>query len=108
MKSKEELIKQIVILFVILLAVIIVAVILNISGNEKDKQTSINSNKSENITNTENESYNEMLENLKGLLDTSGQDDLQGDTKEPIKTGITEELKTNDNQVVRYEEIWNE
>lgn len=108
MKSKEELIKQIILLFVILLVVIIIAVVLNTIGNNKDKQTSINNNRLENITNTENESYNEMKENLKGLLDTSGQDNLQGDTKETIKTGITEELKTKDNQVVKYEEIWNE
>ena len=50
-----------------------------------------------------------MMDNLKGLLETPAKNEFEdsGTIKQPIKTGIKQELKTNSNEVIQYEEIWN-
>ena len=111
MKSKEELIKQVVILSIALVIVIIIAVVLNVnSKNKYDVPESVTKKVEQNDTNTNNNTdVDEMINNLKGLIDTSNQNQYEdsGTIKEPIKTGVKGELKTENNETIRYEEIWN-
>ena len=48
-----------------------------------------------------------MIKNLKGLIDTSNQNQYEdsGTIKEPIKTGVKGELKTENNETIQYEEM---
>lgn len=106
MKSKEELIKQVVILAIALVVVIVMAICLNMGKGKKDNKE-ITIKNSQNTTVEENN--NEMMDNLKGLLETPTKDEFQdsGTIKQPIQTGIKQELRTNSNEVIQYEEIWN-
>lgn len=106
MKSKEELIKQVVILAIALLVVIVMAICLNMGkGKKEDKEITVKN--SQNTTIEENK--NEMLDNLKGLLETPTQNEFEdsGTIKQPIETGVKQELRTNSNEVIQYQEIWN-
>ncbi len=106
MKSKEELIKQVVILAIALLVVIVVAICLNMGkGKKEDKEITVKN--SQNTTIEENK--NEMMDNLKGLLETPTQNEFEdsGTIKQPIETGVKQELRTNSNEVIQYQEIWN-
>lgn len=107
MKSKEELIKQVVILAIALVVVIVMAIFLNM-GKGKNDNKEITVKNSQNST-VEEKNKNEMMDNLKGLLETSTQNEFEnsGTIKQPIETGIKQELKTNSNEVIQYEEIWN-
>lgn len=107
MKSKEELIKQVIILGIILFAVIIIAVCLNM-GKNKNKIEEITVRNNNSIYSNTNQEK-EMKDNLKGLLDTSTENEFEdsGTIKEPIETGIKEELRTVNNEIVQYQEIWN-
>lgn len=108
MKSKEELIKQVVILGIILLVVIIMAVVLNAGkGNKEVPEIKVQNSQTQN-TNSNN-SKDEMMENLKGLLEPTTKNEYQdsGTIKQPLETGIKEELKTVNNEIIQYEEIWN-
>lgn len=106
MKNKEELIKQIVILSIILLVVIVIAVALNIDKGENEiTEITIKNNQNTDIEQKENK---EMLDNLKGLLVTNPKDTYKNseNMRETIGTGIKEELKTNNDEIIQYEEIW--
>ncbi|MCI9016171.1 MAG: hypothetical protein HFJ53_03260 [Clostridia bacterium] len=106
MKSKEELIKQVVILVIALFVVIVMAICLNMGkGKKDDKEITVRN--SQNTTIEENK--NEMIDNLKGLLEAPTQNEFEdsGTIKQPIETGVKHELRTNSNEVIRYEEIWN-
>lgn len=106
MKSKEELIKQVVILAIALLVVIVMAICLNMGkGKKEDKEITVKN--SQNTTIEENK--NEMMDNLKGLLETPTQNEFEdsGTIKQPIETGVKQELRTNSNEVIQYQEIWN-
>lgn len=106
MKSKEELIKQVVILVIALLVVIVMAICLNMGkGKKEDKEITVKN--SQNTTIEENK--NEMMDNLKGLLETPTQNEFEdsGTIKQPIETGVKQELRTNSNEVIQYQEIWN-
>ena len=111
MKSKEELIKQVVILSVILVVVIIIAVVLNASSKNKyEIPEDVTKKVEQNTIETNNKTdVDEMIKNLKGLIDTSNQNQYEdsGTIKEPIKTGVKGELKTENNETIQYEEIWN-
>lgn len=106
MKSKEELIKQVVILAIALLVVIVMAICLNMGkGKKEDKEITVKN--SQNTTIEENK--NEMMDNLKGLLETPTQNEFEdsGTIKQPIETGVKQELRINSNEVIQYQEIWN-
>ena len=106
MKSKEELIKQVVILVIALFVVIVMAICLNMGkGKKDDKEITVRN--SQNTTIEENK--NEMIDNLKGLLEAPTQNEFEdsGTINQPIETGVKHELRTNSNEVIRYEEIWN-
>lgn len=111
MKSKEELIKQVIILSIALVVVIVIAVVLNISSKNKyEVSENVTKKIEENtIENNNKTDVDEMIKNLKGLIDTSNQDQFEdsGTIKQPIKTGVNGELKTENNETIRYEEIWN-
>lgn len=111
MKSKEELIKQVIILSIALLVVIIIAVLLNVSSKNKyDVPETVTNKVEQNNSNTDNTTdVEEMINNLKGLIDTSNQNQYEdsGTIKEPVKTGVSEELTTENNETIQYEEIWN-
>lgn len=108
MKSKEELIKQVVILIIALIVTIVIAVVLNIgTGNEEMQELTIKENQEQ--TNTTDKKNDELMNNLKGLLEPTTQNEFEdsGTIKEPIDTGIKEELKTYNNEIIQYQEIWN-
>lgn len=110
MKNKEDLIKQVIILSITLVVVIIISIVLNINSKNNENVNEITTNTiEEKTTNTNNTSVDEMINNLKGLIDTSNQNEYEdsGTIKEPIKTGITGEITTENNETIRYEEIWN-
>lgn len=107
MKSKEELIKQVVILAIALVVVIVMAICLNMGKVKKDDKE-ITVKNSQNTTTVE-KNKNEMMNNLKGLLETPTQNEFEdsGTIKQPIETGVKQELRTNSNEVIQYQEIWN-
>ena len=106
MKSKEELIKQVAILGIILVVVIIISIYLNM-GKDKNENEEITVKNTQNTT-IEN-TTDEFKDNLKGLLEAPTQNEFEdsGTIKKPINTGVKEELKTNNNEIIQYEEIWN-
>ena len=108
MKSKEELIKQVVILVIALIVTTIIAVVLNMGKGNKDVPE-ITMKENQEQTDTTNDKKDELMDNLKGLLEPKTENEFEdsGTIKEPIETGITEELKTNNNEIIQYQEIWN-
>lgn len=108
MKSKEELIKQVAILVIALIVTIIIAVVLNMGKGNKDVPE-ITMKENQEQTDTTNDKKDELMDNLKGLLEPKTENEFEdsGTIKEPIETGITEELKTNNNEIIQYQEIWN-
>lgn len=111
MKNKEDLIKQVIVLSITLVVVIIISIILNTNSKNKNNITETTTNKiEENNTDTNNNtSVDEMINNLKGLIDTSNENEYEdsGTIKEPLKTGVNGEIVTENNETIRYEEIWN-
>lgn len=108
MKSKEELIKQVVILIIALIVTIVIAVVLNFgNGNEEIPEITVKENQEQ--TNNLDNKKEELMNNLKGLLEPTTENEFEdsGTIKEPIDTGIKEELKTYNNEIVQYQEIWN-
>lgn len=108
MKSKEELIKQVVILIIALIVTIVIAVVLNFgNGNEEMPEITVKENQEQ--TNNLDNKKEELMNNLKGLLEPTTENEFEdsGTIKEPIDTGIKEELKTYNNEIIQYQEIWN-
>lgn len=108
MKSKEELIKQVVILVIALIVTIVIAVVLNF-GNDEEEVLEITMKENQEQINTTDEKKDELMNNLKGLLEPTTENEFEdsGTITEPIDTGIKEELKTNNNEIIQYQEIWN-
>lgn len=108
MKSKEELVKQVVILIIALIVTIVIAVVLNVGKGNEDVPE-ITMKESQEQTNTTNDKKDELMDNLKGLLEPTTENEFEdsGTITEPIETGITEKLKTNNNEIIQYQEIWN-
>jgi len=91
MQSKEELKKQVIVLAIILVFVIIVAVVLNINNknNITSKSTSL---QNETSTNSTVQSKDEMLNNLKGLIEKESSEeilDTSGATSTSTSSGET-------------------
>ena len=108
MKNKDELIKQVIILVVVLVIVIIIAFILNQGKNKKEIINNTQTNIVEENSNTEKENMDEIKNNLKGLLESPTTNEYESSgTNESINTGIKEELRNSNNEIVQYEEIWN-
>lgn len=91
MTSKVELKKQLIVLSIILILVIIVAILLNIE-NKKNINNEVKNVSNNNITDEHNNKQ-EMLNNLKGLLEETEaneeayiQDETQGTTNKVITT----------------------
>lgn len=105
MKSKEELIKQVIILSIILGVVIIVALILNINKKEENDNNAVTKNNS--IVEDKSETdTKEIQENLKGLLVEATTNEEKN--KESLyKSSVDEELKTINDEIINYKEIWN-
>lgn len=105
MKSKEELIKQVIILSIILGVVIIVALILNINKKEENDNNAVTKNNS--IVEDKSETdTKEIQENLKGLLFEATTNEEKN--KESLdKSSVDEELKTINDEIINYKEIWN-
>ena len=108
MKSKEELIKQVIILIIALIVTIVIAVVLNF-GNGKEDIPEITVTENQEQPNNLDNKKEELMNNLKGLLEPTTENEFEdsGTIKEPIDTGIKEELKTYNNEIVQYQEIWN-
>lgn len=108
MKSKEELIKQVIILIIALIVTIVIAVVLNF-GNGKEDIPEITIKENQEQPNNIDYKKEELMNNLKGLLEPTTENEFEdsGTIKEPIDTGIKEELKTYNNEIVQYQEIWN-
>lgn len=108
MKSKEELIKQVVVLVIALIITIVIAVVLNI-GKGKEDVPEITMKENQEQIDTTDENNDELMDNLKGLLEPTTENEFEdsGTITEPIETGITEELRTNNNEIIQYQEIWN-
>jgi len=108
MKSKEELIKQVIILIIALIVTIVIAVVLNFgNGNEDIPEITVKENQEQ--PNNIDYKKEELMNNLKGLLEPTTENEFEdsGTIKEPIDTGVKEELKTYNNEIVQYQEIWN-
>lgn len=105
MKSKEELIKQVIILSIILGVVIIVALILNINKKEENDNNAVTKNNS--IVEDKSETdTKEIQENLKGLLVEATTNEEKN--KESLyKSSVDEELKTINDEIINYKEILN-
>lgn len=108
MKSKEELIKQVVILIIALIVTIVIAVVLN-TGKGNEGVPKVTMQESQESTNTTDDKKEELMNNLKGLLEPTTENEFEdsGTITEPIETGVKEELRTNNNEIIQYQEIWN-
>lgn len=97
MQEKEELKKQVIILGVILAIVIVVAVVLNInkSNNINSKTTNI---KGETSQNTIVQTKDEMLNNLKGLIEQQPQE-------ETLDTSGAKTENTTSGETIQYLEM---
>lgn len=94
MQEKEELKKQVIILGIILAIVIVIAVVLNINkeNNIKNKTTSI---KSETSQNTTIQTKEEMMNNLKGLIE-------QQQKEETLNTSNAKTESTPSGEAIKY------
>ncbi len=95
MENKEELKKQVIVLGIILLIVIVIAIILNINKNSKYNIKGTNNNEA--ITNSSVETKDEMMKNLKGLIEEE-----TGETE--LKTDNAETTTTSSNEMIKYQE----
>lgn len=108
MQDKEELKKQVLMLAIILVVVIIFAIILNANKTNNIYTT----NKKQDGVTTNNstvETQDEIMNNLKGLIESSDnkEDEQKEQTiKDTISTGVSEEIQVNSSQTVKYEETW--
>lgn len=107
MQDKAELKKQVIILAVILIVVIIFAIILNI--NKSNNIYTTNKKQQEATTNNVTDSQDEIMNNLKGLIETSNTNDeetKEQTIKDTISTGVSEEMQVNSKETIKYEETW--
>ncbi|MDO5555148.1 MAG: hypothetical protein Q4G09_00395 [Clostridia bacterium] len=105
MQNKEELKKQVIILGIILIISIVLAVILNMNKNNNFN----NRPQNKIINNSTVETKNEMINNLKGLIEQSSEREIKSEEqtiKNTTITGTQQKIETNSNEVIQYEETW--
>lgn len=96
--NKSELIKQVIVLSIILVVVIVFAIVLNV-GKKDNLQVKEKVNQTNSIENTNNNEQ-EILKNLKGLMESNEEEQNNG-----IPTGKKETIKNGSNETIQYEEV---